>query len=415
MYFRRLIEDRLKRFFEHFPIVVVSGARQVGKSSLLDHCFRHIAPRIVFDPVVDIENARQDSDLFLRNRKPPIILDEIQYVPTLPSALKRKLDENRLPSQYLITGSQQWEVMKNLTESLAGRAVFLDLYGFSLGEKSKNKVTKTWVEKWLDQPDEFVVRQTAEQVVRAELETGVFETIWRGWLPEAHFLPLDLIPAFYRGYIGTYVQRDVRLLAEIEDLDLFTRFLRLVSSLTSQEVNFSHLGREIGIAPQTSRRWLNILAGTFQWLEIPAWSGNTLKKISSKPKGYLTDSGLAVQLQQISSPTALGGHPLWGPLFETAVVMEIQKQCSLLNTPPAIYHWRSHSGAEVDLILERDGKLFPIEIKAKSHPTKDDARGIKAFRESYPKATIEKGLVIAPASSFYALDEKNFVLPWDTL
>jgi predicted AAA+ superfamily ATPase len=242
---------------------------------------------------------------------------------------------------------------------------------------------------------------------------GAFELIWRGCLPEAVSLPLDLVPEFWSGYFRTYVERDVRLLAEVSDWHMFGRFVRLAAALTAQEINASHLGRELGITPQTARRWLDLLVGTYQWFEVPAFSGNPIKRVASKPKGFLGDTGLACWAQAISSPTALGGHPLWGHLFETFVAGEVRKQVAMLSPAPRLHHWRSAGGAEVDLLLERDGRFFPVEIKAKTRVSRTDARGIKAFREAHPDLNVAPGLVVAPCEAFNRISEEDFAMPWD--
>jgi uncharacterized protein len=205
----------------------------------------------------------------------------------------------------------------------------------------------------------------------------------------------------------------VRLLANISDFQLFGRFLRLLAALTGQEINHSQLGRELGLSPKTTAKWLEILIATFQWFEVPPYSGNTLKRISGKPKGYIADTGLACTSQAISTPSAIGSHPNLGALFETAVVGEIKKQISILSPRPNLYHWRSHGGGEVDLILERDAVYYPIEIKAKSNPSRKDTTGISSFRKTYPDLKIEKGLVLCPVDKILQLSELDYAVPWD--
>lgn len=163
----------------------------------------------------------------------------------------------------------------------------------------------------------------------------------------------------------------------------------------------------------TRFRWLAVLAATFQWFELPAYQGNAIKRISSKPKGYLSDTGLACHLSRITSPDALGGHPMAGALFETAVVSEIRKLQSAMPRKAALYHWRTHGGSEVDLVLERDGLLYPIEIKLASRPTRNDARGFTALRASNPRQRIAPGLVLAPAEHIERLTDNEFVAPYD--
>lgn len=409
MYIQRIQAPRLKELARTFPAVVVTGARQVGKTTLLEKVFGKKAELIVFDPVEDIENARRDPELFLNNRKPPLILDEIQYAPELVPAIKRRIDRNRKPGQYLLTGSQQWGVLKTLAESLAGRAVFLDLESFSLAETTGARQPRGWLEEWLKSPKRFLMRKPQ----RLRMNRTPYEQIWRGWLPEAQFLPLKAIPDFHAAYQRTYVERDVRLLADVSDTQLFGRFSRLAAALTAQEINYSEFGRELGVTPQTARRWLDILVATFQWFELPAYHGNAIKRLSSKPKGYISDTGAACALQAVSAPAVIGGHPLWGPLFETAVMGEIRKQISVMAPKPNIYHWRTLAGAEVDILLEHNGAFYPIEVKGASRTGRHDASGIRAFRETYPHLKIEKGLIVAPCERILQITEHDYALPWD--
>ena len=411
MYVRRFLTDKLYKLVESFPVVVISGARQVGKSTLLQNTLGIEAEIVVFDPVIDVENARQDPELFLNNHPTPLILDEIQYAPELVASIKRRIDLDRAPGQYILTGSQQWGVMKSMSESLAGRAVFLDLYSFCLLEISQSDFTMPWIVRWLDSPDVFLAKRQS----RLPAKITLYEQLWRGFLPEAQFLSLDVIPDFLGAYQRTYIERDVRLLAEVSDLQLFGRFLQLVSALTAQEINFSQLGRELGLTPQTAQRWLDILKATFQWFEIPAYSGNLIKRVSSKSKGYIADTGLACLTQAISAPKAIGGHPLWGAIFETAVAAELRKQTAFLSPTPNFYHWRAHSGAEVDMVLEYNGNFYPIEVKAKTNPSRRDTTGISAFRKRYPELNIAPGLVVAPCSNVIQLSENDYATPWDLL
>jgi len=409
MFKRRIITDRLQKLFEHFPVVVVSGARQVGKSTLLKHVYPE-KKCLVFDPVHDVAGARTDPDLFLENYPSPLILDEIQYAPELVPAIKRKVDREQKSGMFILTGSQQWAVMKNIAESLAGRAVFIDLSGFTLSEIAEQTNGQSWIDLWLENPTKFVESPS----IRLNLKRTLYEQLWRGWMPKVDILPEDLIQTYYRSYMQTYLERDVRMVAEISALEELGKFTQLVSALTAQEINYSELGRDLGITPQTSRRWLNVLRSTFQWFEVPAYSGNTVKRISGKSKGYIADTGLACMLNSISTPIALGGHPLTGALFETAVVVEIRKLLSIVPVT-GMSHWRSHSAAEVDLVLERNGVLYPVEIKLTSHPARKDTTGITAFRKTYPKQKIAQGLVICPCEQFMKISEFDYALPWDTM
>lgn len=407
MYRKRLQSARLIRLTEFFPVTVVSGARQVGKTTLLQHLFpRH--DYVVFDASIDLEGARRDPDLFLRNHPPPLILDEIHYAPELVSAIKRAVDRNgSVASQYILTGSQQWQVLKTLSESLAGRAAFLDLQGFSLQELTDSD--SCWMAKWLKNPEEFFEWSKKASYSNYDLQGW----LWKGFMPGVQPLPDDLAGDFWAAYHRTYVERDARLIGDIQDWHEFGRFIGLITALTAQEINYSQLGREIGITPQTSKRWLQILEATFQWSALPAFSGNPIKRVSSRPKGHLADTGIACYHARLSSPKMLGSHPLFGALFETAMVQELRKQVAALGIAASWSHWRSAGGAEVDLLLENDATLYPFEFKLTTHPTRRDGSGIAAFRAAYPGRRIGVGAIVCAVDRPRWITDDILAIPWN--
>lgn len=407
-YQKRILEARLERLSKHFPAIVLTGARQVGKTTLLQHLLP-TAQHITFDPIVDINNARQDPELFLNNITTPIILDEIQYTPELMPSIKRYIDNSKQMGEYWLTGSQNLNVLKTVSESLAGRAAILSLYPMSLAETLGK--TTTWIVDYLRDPIAYLQQYRHQQILREP--NVLYKQIWRGGYPGLLNLEDDVVQEKIQSYIRTYIERDIRVLSEISDLHIFSRFVQLVAHLTAQEINHSQLGRELGVTPQTAKRWLNVLLSTYQWLEIPAYSGNGLKRLSGKGKGYFMDTGLACNLMHVTAPQVLAGHPQLGALFESFVVVDIVKQLSIMPNPPAIYHWRAHSGAEVDLILEIDNHFLPIEIKCKSNPSPNDIRGIKAFRANYPHLKQLPGLVIAPVNMVMPLGNNCFAVPYD--
>jgi predicted AAA+ superfamily ATPase len=339
-------------------------------------------------------------------------LDEIQYAPELVPAIKRRVDLTKRPSQYILTGSQQWAVLQTANESLAGRAVFLELEGFSLAEMAD--VNAGWLNRYLDDPEAFV-RTPATSLKRLALDKTIYDILFRGSLPEATKMPEQLLRTYHDSYVTTYIERDVRMLSEVADRQLFGQFTQLAASLTAQEINHSQLGRELGISYKTAQNWLRILRDTFQWVEIPAYHNNAVKRIAGKSKGYFSDTGLACALQRISSPLALAGHPNTGALFESAVCAELRKQMAVMTAAPRLHHWRSYGGAEVDLLLERDGMFYPIEVKLHSRPHRKDTKGLAAFREAHPHLRIAPGLVIAPTDSLLPLSESDWALPWDAV
>ncbi len=232
-YVPRIITARLLSLVKHFPVIVITGARQTGKTTLVQNIFKDKADYVVFDPSVDVENARQDPELFLNTHQTPIILDEIQYAPEVVSVIKRRVDNNSNPGQYVLTGSQQWSVLKSIAESLAGRAVFLELNGFDIREASDKSNLGNWVDTYLNNHKDFF--HTPYELIHTPYP--LMEHLFRGWLPRAVSLPPQVLRDFHNSYIRIYIERDVRLVADISDYQLFGGFFRLLSALTAQEIN----------------------------------------------------------------------------------------------------------------------------------------------------------------------------------
>lgn len=408
MYHTRHIQQKLTDLSKYFKVVLVKGARQVGKSTMLKNAFPRLQC-IVFDPVQDLYGARSDPDLFLDNFPSPIILDEIQYVPELIPALKRRVDETDKKGQYFLTGSQNLSVLKNIVESLAGRVAILQLENMTLDEIANNVTNdeRNWLKTYLQTPEQLPT------LIKGGAQGTLYEHVWRGSFPGTMEMTDQIIPDFYSSYLQTYIERDVRLIENIKDLNQFSRFVALCAALTAQEINYSQLGREIGISPAVANEWLNVLLYTFQWREVWPYSGNVIKRISKKTKGYITDTGFACYLQRVSSPLALAAHPLLGALFETWVMNNISKFSAPLSVAPQVYHWRTNGGAEVDLILELDGAFYPIEVKCKTNLQARDLSGINSFRKTYPHLKTMPALVIYAGKSCYPLAKDVIALPWN--
>jgi predicted AAA+ superfamily ATPase len=403
----RQIATRLTELARHFKVVLLTGARQVGKSTLLSRTFPELK-MLTFDPLQDLFGARRDPDLFLDNFPPPLILDEIQFAPELLPAIKRRVDRSDAPGQYFLSGSQQLAVLKGVSESMAGRVGILHLSPMTLHEAAGRGSEQPWLERYL-----------AGEVDPAALTSGLLPVeggparqLWRGMLPATLDLPDSILPDYFGSYVETYIQRDIRQQAEIRDVMAFARFVSLAGALTAQEINASQLGRELGIVPTTARHWLDMLAACFQWRELPAYSGNAVKRVASKRKGLIADSGLACWLQRISSPDALAASPMLGAMFETFALDMLLAQGEAMPIPPRAWHWRLTSGAEVDLVLERDGRLFPIEVKCKTQLEPRDWRGIKRFREAHGER-VATGIIVYAGGEARRLSKDAIAMPWN--
>lgn len=397
-----------------FPAVLVTGARQVGKSTLLEHLFGGEARTFVFDPIQDIGNARADAELFLRLNPAPLILDEIQYAPELLAALKRVVDERRGErGLYFLTGSQQFDVMRGVRESLAGRVGLIDLLPMSAGELGR-RTGEPLLERILGvEPGHGVVQVDSDPAVARG--GSLLEAIYRGGFPGLLEFETAEIPDWFSSYFQTYIERDVRALRVVQDAREFTRFVQLLAALTAQEINFSQLGREVGITRQTAAAWLDTLASSYQMLLVEAWSGNAVKRATSRPKVHVQDTGLACWLLAVSSPRALNAQPNLGALFETWVVTELLKQAQGIGARPRFWHWRSKGGAEVDLVIERDGVLHLVEVKLSSRPSRRDAQGMGAFQRANPTARVGAKVVVHGGDDVIPLDESTVAIPWWTI
>lgn len=406
----RINEDLIRNFSKLFKIIFLVGARQVGKSSLLAHLF----PKnkvFVFDPIQDLFNVRKNPDLFLSDFKPPIILDEIQFVPELLPSLKRYVDMSDAKGQYFLTGSQQLSILKSVSESLAGRVVIIPINPMTPHEMYATfDKEQNWFLQYIKNPDTFF----NNELTKITIKPTRIEAIWRGGMPGTIDLPNDALIAYFSSYVQTYVERDVRLLENIEDLSNFGRFIALIAALTSQEINYSQLGRELNISPKTAERWLRLLMHTYQWTELQPFHMNAIKRLSLKPKGIITDTGLACYLQRISSPEALAASPMQGAFFESYCFNMIKGFCAAMQMMPNFYHWRTLAGAEVDIIVEIDGVFYPIEVKAATTVSKNDVRGIAAFRETYPQLRIANGVVIYAGDECYRITKDIIAVPWNS-
>ncbi len=404
-YKNRLIEKRVTELFKHFPVVAVLGARQVGKSTLIENLFKNRIRTVVFDPVVDIGNARSDPDFFLQNTTTPAFLDEVQYAPELLNSIKRVVDKKKQNGLYLLSGSQNLSVLKDISESLAGRVAIVNLFPMSYSEIQASE-EPSFIPDWLSK------KNYNTSLLNVPGPRPVYPLIFRGGYPKIMELPDHLTGDYWDSYLQTYIERDVRRVANIGSLQTFGNFIGLLAAHSSGEINHNQLGRELGVDRKTAVAWTEIAIATFQWFSIPPFSRNPIKKIAGKHKGYFSDPGFICSLHKISDPETIGRHPMKGRLFETYIILEIMKTIQRMPTRPSLYHFRSYSGAEVDLIMEYNGHLFPIEIKIKSNPSRNDIRGFASLKNCFPKEKYHTCLIICSIESPKMIAEDVLAIPW---
>jgi len=333
-------------------------------------------------------------------------------VPQLLNVIKRIVDESPQKPQYFMTGSQNLSMLSTVFESMAGRIGILQLDPMTIYEQLDMADAPVWLYRYLEDPQNMKSYITG---VMSDLQLTT--VLWRGGMPGLLDIPDQFLHRYLSTYVKTYIDRDVRLASDVDDIDSFTDFFGIVAALTAQELNYDHLGREIGVAGSKAKKWLTSLQQGYQWRSIPAYDGNAIKRVVKKRKGYIADTALACYMQQIQSPHALMAHPLRGALFETFVVNTIEALLNALPSKPKLYHWRSDGGAEVDLIIAMDNKLYPIAIKMTSRLSGHDTRGLRAFRETYKNHEVKvmPGLIIYVGQDCYRLDEDTLALPWNCL
>jgi uncharacterized protein len=400
----RVMEETIRRAIRTFPAVLVTGPRQSGKTTLLKMGWSR-SHRFVPLENPDIRaRALADPVGFLRDNPPPAILDEIQYVPELLPYIKTAIDENRSPGMWLLTGSQSFSLMQGVSESLAGRVAVVTLLPLSLDEaigtadKSLSMAThlsKIWA-GFLD---------------RSAPSFNISEWLLRGAYPEVRTnLKVDR-DLWCAGYVQTYLERDVRQVVNVGDLNAFSRFLRLVAARTGQVVNYSDLARDVGITAPSARKWMSVLETSGQVYLLPPYFENFGKRLIKSPKIYWLDTSVATYLIGLHSSEPLMHGPYLGPLFETAIVSAWVKAFYNRGLPPSLYFWRSRDGIEVDLLIDYDGKLHPLEIKATSTVVPQHASALNKWGALAGKHQ-EKSIIVANISDPISVSPGIRAVPW---
>jgi len=369
-YLPRTLGKFIDKANRQFPVLMLTGPRQVGKTTLLKSlCEAAVdSPRhyVTLDNPMLLTLARDEPALFLQRFPPPVLIDEIQYAPGLLPLIKEFVDARGGKGLFWLTGSQPFHLMQNVSESLAGRVAVMHLQGLSFGECHGYGAN---CEPFL--PDGGT--QFAPNAVTPPLQ-WMFEHIWRGSFPALSRADAPDRDLFYSSYLQTYLQRDVRELAQVGDLTAFTRFLRSAAARTAQLLNLADMARDVGVAPNTARHWLSILqASGLVWLLEP-YHTNLSKRLVKTPKLYFLDTGLAAYLTEWSSPATLEAGALSGPIFETWVIGEMLKSWWHNGKQAPFYYYRDKDQKEIDLLIVRDGRIFPVEIKKTGNPGRESVR-----------------------------------------
>lgn len=350
MVIRRTLHGPLTKLASSLPVVAVTGPRQSGKTTLCKYAFPE-KPYVSLEPLDHRAYAAEDPRGFLKEYEDGAILDEVQRVPKLFSYLQEEVDERPEPGRFILTGSQHFGLTEAITQSLAGRIAILYLLPPSLEELARF----------------------------GELPEDPWTQVWTGAYPRIYDLGLD--PGrWLADYATTYIQRDVRQVLNVTDLEAFTTFLQLVAGRTASELRLSTLGSDAGVTHPTVRSWLSVLEASFLCLRLPAWHRSHRKRVVKSPKVHFLDTGLVCHLLGITEPGQLRHHPLRGALFESWVVSEVLKWRLHRGLPERMFHLRETRGAEVDLLIEEGDRLTAVEVKSGATVVPDFFKALEQLR-----------------------------------
>lgn len=403
-YYKRLAENAIKKQEKMFKTILVTGARQVGKTTLL----KNMNPNmnyITLDDMILNQSAVEEPELFLKANKPPIIIDEIQYAPNLLRYIKMVVDNSEKKSLYYLTGSQQFHLMKDVSESLAGRVGILNLLGLSLREIKEIEFSEPFL------PTEEYLSKRKKHVKEISYNE-IWNIIHKGSMPALYQEESD-VDMFYAMYVSTYIERDVRSLTQVGDTLSFLKFMTALASRIGQLLNLNSIANEVGITIPTAQRWLSILVASNIVYVLEPYYNNIMKRAVKTPKVYFLDTGLAAYLTKWKTSEVLESGTMAGNFFENYVIVEIIK--SYYNTGelrPPVYFYRDKEKREIDLIIEGNGKLYPMEIKKTANPSKDM---IENFKVLETVSQVQEGAVICMYDKIINLDKKNKVIPYKYL
>jgi hypothetical protein len=382
MYVTRLLKNVLRDALGQFPAVLITGPRQAGKTTFLLNEAGKDADYVTFDDPLERDFARNDPNGFLDRFERRVILDEIQYVPELLQYLKIRIDRERSRTgRWLLTGSQQFQLMKNVSESLAGRIAILELLPFSLLETRDRG--------------------------RSSLESA----IWNGSYPEPALFPAkrDL---WLRSYIQTYIERDVRQLQNVKDLRTFEHFIGTLAANHGKTLNTATLSRELGVSLPTVKSWTSVLTASYLCHLLPPYYRNYGKRLVKTPKLYFLDPAIVcAETRQPDGGAAISG-PMGGALFEGLIVSEAIKCFTMAGKKPELFFWRSNDGLEVDLIVSAGRKLQGVEIKLTATPNPGHLEPLNRFKALAGKDAATEGVLVCRVKQPAPLPGNNIALPW---
>jgi len=398
MYYRRTLTSTIQSASAAFPVVLVTGPRQVGKTTLLQHAAKQGRAYVTLDDPQVRLLAKTDPALFFQTYRTPLLIDEIQYAQELFPYIKMIADREKRPGLFWLTGSQHFHLMKGVTESLAGRVAVLDLQGLSQGEKLGRPETPPFLPG--NRPDTqcepLELRAVYEMIVK-----GSFPALFAGANPDREL--------FYASYLRTYIERDVRDLLKISDEANFVKFIKVAAARTGQLLNYSDLARDVEVSQNTVKAWLSVLQTSGLVYLLQPYFTNVTSRLIKTPKLYFMDTGLCCYLTGWRTAETLESGAMNGALFETYAVTEIIKSYWHQGRQAPVYFYRDKEKREIDVLIEENGTLYPVEIKKTASPGSKDIRNFALLQKQ--KAKIGHGAVICLAQRRLPLTREAHSVP----
>ena len=401
-YIRRDLEEKILSLSEEYSAILITGPRQVGKTTVLRQLMQENRTYVTLDDLEDRAMARNDPALFLQIHDRPILIDEVQYAPQLVSYLKMEIDNGAEPGSFWLTGSQAFRMMELAQESLAGRVALLHMSSLSQHEIYGSGSNSPF------SIDLNALKERVKTHTPADMQE-IYQRIWKGSMPalvSGRFSDRDV---FYSSYLQTYIERDVSELVNLTDKLIFRDFIRAAACRVGQLLNIHSIAQDVGVSDDTAKRWLQVLEKSDIIFYLRPYSNNLLKRTVKTPKLYFFDTGLVAYLTKYSSPDILVNGALNGAILENYAVSELLKTYQNNAKECLLWYYRDKEGHEIDMIMESDGVLHPLEIKRSANP---GSELIGAFdilsKGSIPKG---KGAVLCMRPTLSAINSENYIVP----
>ncbi len=374
--YQRTLTKTIKEINKSFPVLLLTGPRQVGKTTLFEMCATQKMQYVTLDDLDARQMAQNDPGLFIQTYKTPLIIDEVQYAPQLFSYIKIAVDREKKNGMFWLTGSQKFHLMKGITESLAGRVAIVDLLGFSNAEIEAREKTKPFIPdaKWID-----AARKNIKK--RKQLD-AIYKQIWQGSFPKVNVDKKESTrQIFYSSYVQTYLQRDVKDILKISDETAFYNFLSAVAARTGNLLNYNDLARDVGIDNKTAKSWLSVLETSGLVYFLNSYHNNLTKRLVKAPKVYFLETGLCSYLTKWTDAKSLQNGAMSGAILETYIFAEILKSYWHNGVEPNFYYYRDVDQKEIDLLIETADTLYPIEFKKTATPSKTASKNFSALEK----------------------------------